>query len=484
MLFQPHMILSKYTELYDLIIPKDNILRRMKELVDFSFVYQEIYANYCHDNGRGAVDPMRLFKYLILKVLFCLSDVDVVERSRYDMSFKYFLDMSPEEDVINPSSLTKFRKLRLKNIELLDLLIDKTVQIAIENGVLKSTTLIVDATHTRSMYNNKTPQEALLEISKHLRKSVYKVDENAKNYFPCKSEMRTVEEILEYCKALMESIESRNGLIVHAEIREKVNLLKETIEDNAEKLLLSKDPDAKIGHKTVDSSFFGYKTSLAMTEERIITAAVVTTGEKHDGKALIELVEKSKKSGVTVDEVLGDTAYSEKDNLQYAKDEEFKLISKLHPLVSRGVRKKEDEFEFNKDAEMFVCKAGHMATRKAYHQCKKTGAKENPRMFYFFDVEKCKMCPFRDGCYKENSQSKVYSIALKSVVHVEQKKFQETDYFKQRSKQRYMIEAKNSELKNRHDYDRASMSGLLGLEMQGALTIFAVNLKRIIKLLG
>lgn len=36
--------------------------------------------------------------------------------------------------------------------------------------------------------------------------------------------------------------------------------------------------------ETVDSSFFGYKTHMAMNEERIITAAVITTGEKSDEK--------------------------------------------------------------------------------------------------------------------------------------------------------------------------------------------------------
>ena len=61
-----------------------------------------------------------------------VSDVDVVERARYGMSFKYFLGLTPEEtNLINPSSLTKFRRLRLKYIELLDLLIKKTVSIAI-----------------------------------------------------------------------------------------------------------------------------------------------------------------------------------------------------------------------------------------------------------------------------------------------------------------------------------------------------------------
>lgn len=37
--------------------------------------------------------------------------------------------MAPEDEVINPSSLTKFRKLRLKDMNLLDMLIAKTVQL-------------------------------------------------------------------------------------------------------------------------------------------------------------------------------------------------------------------------------------------------------------------------------------------------------------------------------------------------------------------
>ena len=61
--------------------------------------------------------------------------------------------------------------------------------------------------------------------------------------------------------------------------------------------------------------------------------------------------------------------------------------------------------------------------------------------------------------------------------------FQETERFKERARERYKIEAKNSELKNRHGYDVASSSGLIGMEMQGAMAIFTVNVKRILKLL-
>lgn len=479
---QQQFVMSAYQGLYDIIIPKDNFLRKLNDLVDFSFIYDELLENYSVDMGRGAKDPIMLFKYLILKTTYELSDEDVVSRALYDMSFKYFLNLAPEEiNLIHPSTLTKFRKLRLKDMNLLDVLIKKTVEIAIAKGVLISKTLIVDATHTKSRYNQKSAQEVLLERAKSLRKEIYTINSEMKEKFPQKVTSDKLEEIIEYCKDLVNVVESKPELTVYEKVKQRLNYLNEAIEDDLEHLTLSTDEDARVGHKTEDSSFFGYKTHIAMSEERIITGAVVTTGEKTDGKELQSLIEKSQEAGMTVDEIIGDTAYSEKRNLEYAKENQIRLISKLNPMVSCGARKKEDEFQFNKDAGMFVCPDGHMAIRKA-RQGKKNQS-QNQVTTYYFDVTKCKYCSLRDGCYKEGSKSKTYSVSIKSNIHKEQMAFQDTEYFKQRARERYMIEAKNSELKHQHGYDIATSSGLVGMQMQGALTIFTVNIKRIIKLL-
>ena len=479
---QQSMSFSPYMALYDIIVPKDNMLRKVNELIDFSFVYEELKDNYCHDNGRNAVHPIRMFKYLFLKSIHDLSDVDIVERSKYDMSFKYFLDMSPEDEVIDPSSLTKFRKLRLKDVNLLDLLINKTVEIAIEKEIIKSHSVIVDATHSKARYNQKSPKEILMDKSKLLRKAIYQVDESIKNQFPPKSTTDILEDEIEYCQKLMEVVEKNEVIREYPKVKEKMNLLKETLEDMNEQLQMSNDPDARVGHKTADSSFFGYKTHLAMSEERIITAAVITTGEKNDGKQLETLVEKSKEAGMEVKTIIGDAAYSEKGNIEYANTNEINLVAKLNPSVTQGCRKKEDEFEFNKDAGMYVCKAGHMAVKKA--RTGKKGVAANQSHTYYFDIEKCKQCPFKDGCYKDGAKSKTYSVTIKSDVHTEQITFQESDYFKEKSKERYKIEAKNSELKHRHGYDVAKSSGLIGMQLQGAMAIFTVNVKRILTLLN
>ena len=480
---QEELIFSEYSSLYDIVVPQDNLLRRINMLVDFSFVYKELVDKYCSDNGRMAESPIRMFKYLLLKVIYDISDVDVVERSRFDMSFKYFLGMAPEEDVINPSSLCKFRKLRLKDMDLMNLLIKKTVDVAVEKGIIKSRTIIVDATHTGSRSNPYTPIEILRLRSKQLRKALYNADEDIKETLPEKNDDDNLVHELDYTKELLDIVSNNAGIAEVPAVKQRINMLKETLEDIEDHYTTSKDGDARVGHKSEDSSFFGYKTHIAMSDERIITAAVVTSGEKGDGPQLKELVEQSRSNGMVVDTVIGDTAYSGIENLRLAESEEdgFSLISKLRPVISNGFRKEEEKFDFNKDAGMFVCPAGHMAIRKA-KQGKKNGA-WNQTWTYYFDIEKCKTCARREGCYKDGAKSKTYSIPIKTEEQNRLIEFQKTPEFKAKTRERYKIEAKNAELKHVFGYDRAESYGLYSMQTQGAITIFAANIKRILRLI-
>jgi hypothetical protein len=322
--------------------------------------------------------------------------------------------------------------------------------------------------------------EILRERSKQLRKTIYMYDEEWKERMPRKNVDNDLEKELAYCKELERIIEKEQSVSSIPAVQEKLNILKETVEDTQENITLSKDEDAKIGYKSAESSFFGYKTHLAMTEERIITAAVVTSGEKGDGPELPKLLEISRENGIEVDTIIGDAAYSGKENIKLTSELNIKLVAKLNPSITQGFRKNEDKFDYNKDAAMFVCPAGHMAIRKARQGKKNRG--KNQVDTYYFDVEKCKTCPLRNGCYKEGSKTKTYSVSIKSDIHKEQIAFQETEYFKENAKNRYKIEAKNGELKNVHGYDRAIAYGINNMQMQSAIAIFAVNLKRIIKM--
>lgn len=93
-------------------------------------------------------DPVRMFKYLMIKSISGLSDADLVDKCMYDMSYKYFLGIAPEDRVIESSTLSKYRRMRLKDMNLLDTLINKSIAVAKEKGIEISKRIIVDSTHS------------------------------------------------------------------------------------------------------------------------------------------------------------------------------------------------------------------------------------------------------------------------------------------------------------------------------------------------
>lgn len=476
--YQPE--LSPYADLYDILIAKDHKLRRFNELVDFSFIYEELEDKYCLVDGRNAKNPIMLFKYLILKAIDPASDVEVVARSMTDLAYKYFLGLNPEDEVIDPSLLSKFRRQRLKDDQLMDLLLEKSIQIANEKDVLKGKTIIVDATHTSSRFNKKSAVDTLRLRAKNLRKALYKFYPEAKDVLPTKNQQNDYTQEKEYAHQLIQTVDTHPEWLILPEVQNTRNYLKEFAEDCLEFEPYSADESATVGHKTADTEFFGYKTHLAMTEDRLVSAAIVTSGEKGDGSLLEELIARSEANGVSVEGVIGDTAYSGKENLKLVTEKEILLFSKLHPIISNGTRKPEDTWDFNKDAGMVVCPNGQMAIRKA-----RTGKKnqnKNQSLTFYMDIQRCQACPMREGCYKEGAKSKTYSITIKSEEHQKQKAFQESQEFKDRYRNRYMIEGKNSEIKNRHGYDVSWSNNITGMMLQGAVTLFTTNIKRIMKL--
>ena len=484
---QQKLGLSPYGDLYGIVVPKDNLLRQLKDLVDFTFVYQEVVKNYTLDNGRAAKDPIRMFKYLLLKVIYDLSDVRVVERSLYDLSFKYFLDMVPEErTLIDPSTLTYFRKLRLKDVKLMHLLLSKTIEIAKEKGIKFGKNIIVDATHTLARSISTNPKEALMKRVKALEKSLRSSGDEIGITVPKTPDMNDVSQMLTYCKDMLEFAKSQEVLMLLPDVKEKAELLTEAIDETEERFAVSKDKDARTGYKTPTQPFFGTKEHIAIDEESgLVTAVVVTSGEAHDGKQLGALVRQSRENGMEVEGAIADKAYAGTPNQELAaksKDEggNFKLYAQMQK--EEIGHSEDDGFVFNKDAGMMVCPAGHMAIgrqhRKAGHDRKRS---RNESYTYRFNVEICKNCPLRDGCYN-GTKTKSYIVSIPPELNIKHREFEKTDEFRQKLKLRYKIEAKNSDLKNNYGLDRATSYGLENMTMQTALSVFACNLKRIIRL--
>jgi len=472
---------SDHACLYDMLIPHDHKFRQYLSLVDFSFVYEELKAKYCPDNGRMAKDPVMMFKYLVLKAVSGLSDEKLVERSRYDLSYKFFLGLMPEDNVIDSSSLTRFRRQRLADVELLDILLAKTVTLAKEMTLIDGKTIIVDSTHTLSKSSPLNQVESLQRKAAEVRKQVYAADKTMRSRLPQKYEGTSLAKEITYVKELVKVVCSNEKLCLLDKISEPVSLLNEMVADIEDHYTVSNDKDARIGHKSAETSFYGYKTHIAMTPERIITAATITSGEKGDGPQLPELIRKTKETLPELERVVGDGAYAGQNNLENAEKESIKIVAQVNPRLLEGSEEEKNGFSYNKDAGMVVCPAGHMSISvKRYSD--KSG---NDRMRYQFSRKVCNVCALRSSCISGNhDRAKHISFPIKTVQQKRQIEFMNTEEFERWYKERYKIEAKNAELKYSYGYLEALYYGITGLKVQGAVALFTCNLSRIVRLMN
>ena len=82
--------MSFHAELYKLI-PNDHLLKKVNEIVDFSFIVDLVEGSYCKYYGRPANEPEVLFRLLFLQNLYSLSDGRVVQETQVNLAYKWFL---------------------------------------------------------------------------------------------------------------------------------------------------------------------------------------------------------------------------------------------------------------------------------------------------------------------------------------------------------------------------------------------------------
>lgn len=407
--------LSPYKGLYEAIIPQNHILRKLKDNIDFSFVNPMLRKQYCEHFGRPAKEPEMMFKLLFLKKLYDLSDERLISSAQTDMAYKYFLDLSPEDKIIDPSLLTKFRKTRITE-DILEDMLKETIQQAIQKGLVKSGTIIVDATHVEAAVRPKSVSQVLRELTKNLRKEIYKHEYDLSEKFLDKPSFEAdISEEIAYTNELLANIQDGVEQSGNEEIKKMYRRIKELLDtDQIRKIYSKDDEDARFGHKTPTKKFFGYKTHLAMSDDRIITGIEVTDGAQPDGVQLSGLIEKSKKNGVDVKEVIGDMAYVSDDNLEVCEKEGVVLYARTNSAVAAAANAElEEGFSYSKDAHMLQCPGGHLAMRVKYRKA----SNGNTYAKYCFPAQSCKKCPLREQCKVGKLKTHTYNITQPNADH-------------------------------------------------------------------
>jgi transposase len=475
--------LSIYSVLYSKI-PENHILKLIDEAVDFSFVNKLLEKSYSKYYGRPAKEPELMIKLLALQYLYNLSDERVIEDASLNLAFMYFLGINPEDDLPHPSLLAKFRVHRLQGITL-DEIIKEIVNQCVKKGIIKGTGISIDTTHTEANTFKATPERVMKRLAQKIFKTIKEetgeMPESINQDIPEYQEIEDHKVAKQTMKLYLEDTISQ----VEQQLEiEKAPKTKKVL-DNAKEILMDPkfieqkgvrsivDQEARVGHKSKTQHFFGYKMEYVITtEDRMITAVRVNDGAYVDGTQFSELIELTKESGVTINEVYGDRAYFKKPILDKIK--EFEATAYI-PVNAMSYKVDEDRFSYNKDSDEWFCVQGNKTEEKKY--AKKKDRKGSYK--YYFEKEKCRNCPLRESCVSGTAVRKILVVGLNTPEFYEYSQREKTEEFKEKYKKRACQEWKNGEMKNFHGLDRAKGYGLKSMTTQAKLTALAVNLKRI-----
>ena len=476
--------LSFYSVLYDKI-PKNHILKKIDEAVDFSFVNDLLKDSYCEDFGRPAKEPEMLMRLLFLQKLYDLSDVRIIEEAGYNLAFMWFLGLNPEDSLPDASLLAKFRTQRLKE-NTLDEVLAEIVRQCVKKGIIKGKGIDIDTTHMEANCVKKVPERMMRQLAKRifagLEKDLGEIPGTVDTNIPDVKDIKDHKEAKQIlCEYLLKAIDQAEA-IGNEETMKAVEEAKEILSD--EKFMLQKgvrslvDKDARVGYKSKTDSFFGYKAEIMMTaEERIITAADAHSGEYTDGKDFDALLERTLKSGTLIDELYGDKAYFRKNILE--KIDEIGAESYI-PVSASAYRIDEELFSYNKDNDQWFCFMGNKTISKKLRNKKKSDGGTRNLYLYEFDERQCKGCTRRQECMgSQKNKARALIVSTSTPYLYEHSKRQKEPEFIEKYAVRAGIEWKNGELKRFHGMGRAKGFGLASVRTQVKLTAIAVNLKRI-----
>jgi transposase len=464
-------------------IPKNHILIKIDSEISLAFTNELLAEKYNRTFGRPARKPETMIRIGILQRMYNLGDEAVIDEIAVNRAFEFFCHISPTEVLPHPSALSKFRRMRLDESTMDDIMAEIVRQM-IEKGIIKKDSgIVVDSTHIHANTIRKVPERLMKHMAKNIFRETAKkngltdkeVEEEVRSKTADLPKWEEYEDHLEAKKDMKKALED---VIARSDSElESVKEAREVLESDQfieQKGIRSlQDKDARVGRKDHTTSFFGYKDEYIMTEDGIITGVTVQPGNYRDGDHYKDLLEKTKKAGITPTAVYGDKAYCRPDILKEAKE---LGINAYIPISHSAYRINEELFTYNKDSDTWTCINGNESD---------TGKKRKNSIDYRFERECCRRCPHRQQCMVKTIRiAKNLNVGTSTAELYEHSRFTQSEDFLERYKVRAKIEPKNSEMKRFHGLDRANGYGLQSMLLQAMFTAIAVNLKRMAAIIG
>ncbi|RZK20687.1 MAG: IS1182 family transposase [Hymenobacter sp.] len=442
-------------------IPKHNLYRRLGELLDWDFLYEQTQGLYSH-TGQPSLDPVVFFKLVLVgRLENIVSDRRLVEHCALRLDILYFLGYEVDEDLPWHSTISRTRQLYPAAV--FDHLFDQVFAQCLAAG------LVVGETHALDSAPVKANASLESLRPKQATPALQVVDERQAAALPAAAPATPAHELRRV--ATRQAKQQRGGGGLGAQ-HTKAQLLSNKTHAS------SSDPDARVSVKPGKARALNYLCSLAVdTASGLISHVQADLADSRDSVHLPRLVAQLQtrltQQQVPLCEVLADAGYSNGFNYAFLEQRGITpwipVFGKYKPVV--------EGFTYEPDVNAYRCPAGKLLPFRNYCTSLDGTWLKNYRAEY----RDCQACPLKPTCVPSATQKKLVRSPYDAAYLRAWQRQQSRAGRRRRRVRQGTVEPVFGNLLHHYGLRRVNTKGQAAAHKAMVLSAVAYNLKKLLK---
>ena len=143
----------------DALVPKDHLLRKIENVMDYEWLYARLSPYYCADNGRPGADPVVLIKMVLLQHLYGIPSLRQTYREiQVNIAYRWFLGYSLLDEIPHFATVSYAFCKRFPP-EVSEEIFAHILNKALNHRMVDPSMIFIDGTHIKASANKKKFQK-------------------------------------------------------------------------------------------------------------------------------------------------------------------------------------------------------------------------------------------------------------------------------------------------------------------------------------
>ena len=421
------------------LIPGNHLLRQINQLVSFDFIY-DLAAPYYSANGRPSVDPVSMFKMLLVGYLYGIkSERRLVQEVQLNIAYRWFCGFELGEKIPDHSTFSKTRVRKWNESGFFQKAFLEIVRRCIEQKLIDGKEMASDGSYIPAEVSRNSWIDVEVEVEQSMLSYLDDLDQELASQPGFKKPpIRTVTK-----KITTSTTDSACGYIHHGSKRGVGYLLEATV-------------DCKHG---------------------IITGADVFPANEKESLLVLRHLERQKKQlGLSMEKVALDRGY---DTGAVHRGLELLGVTGYIPAIRFPNDPSKYGFSYDPQQDTFICPMGQSLV---YHRlnCNKSTGKY--LRCYQVQGDVCQKCTSRKTCFDTTGvRRRILASSCYPAFYRGHLRVNTPEYLCMMRKRKIWAEGSFAAMKREHNLLKIRKRGILAATEECLLSAMALNLKRMAK---